>query len=134
MEACLPQGQARFGVPDRPRHHRITCQSYKHVLIPTLVAARVTVLEKDEAGGIVVDEQGEPVHAAKYTGLHALRHFFASWCINRKADGGLELPAKVVQERLGHSTIVMTLDRYGHLFPRGDDTPELAAAESSLWS
>jgi integrase len=34
-----------------------------------------------------------------------------------------------VQERLGHSTIVMTLDIYGHLFPRHDDTEELAAAE-----
>jgi hypothetical protein len=21
--------------------------------------------------------------------LHTLRHFFASWCINRKVDGGL---------------------------------------------
>jgi integrase len=29
---------------------------------------------------------------AKYGGLHALRHFYASWCINRKVDGGLELP------------------------------------------
>ena len=37
---------------------------------------------------------------AKYTGLHSLRHFFASWCINRKMDGGLGLPPKVVQERL----------------------------------
>ena len=24
----------------------------------------------------------------KYSGLHALRHFFASWCINRTRDGG----------------------------------------------
>jgi integrase len=70
--------------------------------------------------------------SAKYTGLHSLRHFFASWCINRKADGGLELPVKVVQERLGHSSIVMTADRYGHLFPRGDDHDELADAESKL--
>jgi integrase len=30
---------------------------------------------------------------AKY-GLHALRHFYASWCINRREDGGLELPPK----------------------------------------
>ena len=67
--------------------------------------------------------------AAKYSGLHALRHFYASWCINRKADGGLELPAKVVQERLGHAGIQITLDTYGHLFPRGDDGAELAAAE-----
>jgi integrase len=39
------------------------------------------------------------------------------------------LPPKVVQERLGHSTIAMTLDIYGHLFPRHDDSEELAAAE-----
>jgi integrase len=68
----------------------------------------------------------------KYSGLHAFRHFYASWCINRRADGGLELPPKVVQERLGHSSIVMTMDVYGHLFPRGDDSAELAAAERSL--
>jgi integrase len=69
---------------------------------------------------------------AKYTGLHALRHFYASWCINRPADGGLGLPPKVVQERLGHSSITMTYDRYGHLFPRGDDAKELDAAEQGL--
>jgi integrase len=69
---------------------------------------------------------------AKYTGMHALRHFYASWCINRRADGGLELPAKVVQGRLGHSSIVMTMDRYGHLFPSDDHASELAAAEQAL--
>jgi integrase len=77
-------------------------------------------------GGVVVDGK------AKYTGMHALRHFYASWCINRPADGGLGLPPKVVQERLGHSSITMTYDRYGHLFPRGDDMKELDAAERSL--
>jgi integrase len=69
---------------------------------------------------------------AKYPGLHTLRHFYASWCINREADGGLELPLKVVQARLGHSTITMTADIYGHLFPRNDDGQELAAAERSI--
>jgi integrase len=77
------------------------------------------------AAGVV--RNGKP----KYT-LHALRHFFASWCINRSADGGRELPAKVVQGLLGHGSIVMTLDRYGHLFPRGDDRAELAAASGAL--
>jgi integrase len=76
----------------------------------------------------VVDKHGK----AKYTGLHSLRHFYASWCINRRQDGGLELPAKVVQSRLGHSTIGMTFDTYGHLFPRTDDGAELAAAEKAL--
>jgi integrase len=61
-----------------------------------------------------------------------LRHFFASWCINRRVDGGLELPLKVVQARMGHSTIAMTADVYGRLFPRGDDSAELAAAEKFL--
>lgn len=71
----------------------------------------------------VTDSKGRPKYA-----LHAFRHFFASWCINPKERGGRELPAKVVQQLLGHSSIVMTLDRYGHLFPRGDDRSELAAS------
>jgi integrase len=77
----------------------------------------------------VVNAEGK----AKYPGLHALRHFYASWCINRRADGGLELPLKVVQARLGHATIQMTADRYGHLFPRTDDRAELAAAERAFF-
>lgn len=81
-----------------------------------------------QAADGVVNADGK----AKYTGLHALRHFYASWCVNSKADGGLGLSAKAAQARLGHSTIVMTLDTYGHLFPRGDDGSELAAAERSL--
>ena len=36
---------------------------------------------------------------------------------------------RVVQERLGHSSIVMTMDTYGHLFPSADDGQELAQAE-----
>src|SRR5262249_13196804 len=57
----------------------------------------------------------------KYTGVHALRHFYASWCINPLDRGGQGLPPKVVQTRLGHSSIAMTMDTYGHLFPPGDD-------------
>ena len=76
----------------------------------------------------VVDQHG----GAKYKGLHSLRHFYASWCINRRVDGGLELPLKLVSERLGHSTVQLTADTYGHLFPRGDDGSELAAAEKAF--
>jgi integrase len=96
----------------------------KRGLEPTLIAAGVTVEEKDADGGAI--------KRGKYSGLHAFRHFYASWCINRRTDGGLELPGKVVQERLGHSSIMMTMDVYGHLFPRGDDSAELEAAERSL--
>jgi integrase len=100
--------------------------------MPAQIAAAVTEQALDRAGVAVLDMQGQPIMRAKYTGLHALRHFYASWCINRRADGGLELPAKLVQERLGHSSIVMTMDVYGHLVPRGDDSLELEAAERLL--
>jgi integrase len=97
-------------------HIRNHSNIVKYALIPAQIAAGVA----------------KPDGTAKYTGLHALRHFYASWCINRREDGGLGLTPKLVQERLGHSTIGMTLDVYGHLFPRGDDGSELAAAEKSL--
>jgi integrase len=111
--AC-PIGEAGLVFPTatgRVEHHVNMLRS----LAPAMVAAGV------------VDKHGKPKYA-----LHAFRHFFASWCINPKERGGRELPAKVVQQLLGHSSIVMTLDRYGHLFPRGDDRAELAAAASAL--
>jgi integrase len=83
--------------------------------------------------GIVTSRPGR-LPRPKYGGLHALRHFFASWCINPKESGGLELSGKVVQSRLGHATITMTMDRYSHLFPRGDDSAEMAAAEQAFLS
>jgi len=113
--AC-PKGPLDLVFPNgagKPESHANIVQ---RGLQPTMIAARLT--KKDGT--------------AKYTGLHALRHFYASWCINRRVDGGLELPLKVVQARLGHSSIQMTADRYGHLFPSADDGAELAAAEKAL--
>lgn len=100
----------------------------KRGLIPTQIAAGVT------ADSGKKDEEGNPIITAKYTGLHALRHFYASWCINRVEDGGLALPPKTVQERMGHSSIMMTMDTYGHLFPSTDDSDALAEAERRLLS
>jgi integrase len=87
-------------------------------LVPLMVAAGV------------VTKSGE----AKYTGTHSLRHYYASWCINRREDGGLGLPLKLVQQRMGHATLAMTSDVYGHLFDNGDDGSELEAAEKALFS
>lgn len=106
-----------FANPDgEPRSH---ANIVNKGLKPAMIRACVTVGEGDDT-------------EAKYTGLHALRHFYASWLINRKEDGGLGLPVKMVQERMGHSSIVMTMDTYGHLFPRLDDGTELAQAANSL--
>jgi integrase len=129
--AC-PKGDLGLAFPNadgKPQWHSNMVQ---RGLIPAELTAGITVPMLDSAGKPKRDEDGKPIVVAKYTGLHALRHFYASWCINRKADGGLELPAKVVQHRLGHSSITVTLDTYGHLFPRGDDGAELAEAERAL--
>ncbi|MDO6963979.1 tyrosine-type recombinase/integrase [Rhizobium alvei] len=113
-----------FANPDgEPRSHTNIIDKG---LIPAMIAAGVTIKTSE------IDSDGNPVLKAKYTGLHSLRHFYASWCINRKEDGGLGLPPKMVQERLGHASITMTFDTYGHLFPRGDDGGELADAALSL--
>lgn len=101
-------------------HANIVQRGLQHAMI----AAGVTVDE--------VNEKGETVKAAKYPGLHALRHFYASWLINRREDGGLGLPPKSVQERLGHSSIALTMDTYSHLFPTADSSDEMAAAEAAL--
>jgi hypothetical protein len=73
-----------------------------------------------------------PDGAAKYPGCMRSGISMRHGASNRRVDGGLGLTPKLVQERLGRSTIGMTLDVYGHLFPRGDDGSELAAAEKSL--
>lgn len=110
------------------REHRLATTSADLVFVNTQGAMehRNTVIQAYQAAQVAA------FGVVKYPGLHALRHFFASWCINRKADGGRELPLKVVQGLLGHASIQMTADVYGHLFPRADDTVELAAAERAF--
>jgi integrase len=71
-------------------------------------------------------EDGSPLQVAKY-GMHALRHFFASWVIERGFS------PKRAQTLLGHASIQMTYDTYGHLFPSlEDDHAKFAAAEAGL--
>jgi integrase len=113
--AC-PKGEQDLVFPNDAGNVYDHASIIKRGLIPLIVKAGL------------IDAKGK----AKYTGLHALRHFYASWCINRRVDGGLELPLKVVQARLGHASIQMTADTYGHLFPRSDDGAELAAAERAF--
>jgi len=47
--------------------------------------------------------------------FHDLRQTCAALCISLGAH------PKAIQERLGHSSITVTLDRYGHLFPKLDE-------------
>jgi integrase len=72
------------------------------------------------------DADGRPLQVAKY-GLHALRHFFASWAIEQGFS------PKKLQDLLGHASIQMTFDTYGHLFPSAeDDHAKFAAGELAI--
>jgi integrase len=48
-------------------------------------------------------------------GLHEARHTFASLMIAAGVN------AKALATFMGHSSITITLDRYGHLFPGSED-------------
>ena len=70
----------------------------------------------------VIDATGAP----KYH-CHALRHFFASLGI----EAGFS--PKRLQTLLGHASITMTYDVYGHLFPNPeDDHARFAAIERAV--
>ena len=117
--AC-PKGELGLAFPNTLGKLWEHADIIRGCLCRTMIAAGVTV----------TDGEGQP--KAKYTKLHSLRHFYASWLINQKRDGGLELPPKSVQARMGHSSIVVTMDTYGHLFPSRDDGSEMAEAERTL--
>jgi integrase len=124
--AC-PKGEAGLVFPNTEGGVEFHQNMLQRGLWPAWIAAGVTV----DTGKL--DTDGAAILAPKYPGFHALRHWFASWCINRKADGGLELPAKAVQERMGHSSIQVTFDTYGHMFPATDEQAALAAAQKHLF-
>src|SRR5262249_17794917 len=70
--AC-PKGEQDLVFPNDAGNVYDHASIIKRGLVPLMVKAGL------------VDAKGK----AKYTGLHALRHFYASWYINRRVDGGL---------------------------------------------
>jgi len=126
-ELHVRQRADRYGVIGSPKSKksRRTIPLDPGGLIPALKEWKLACPKSGELDLVFptrtgVHKDGKPKYA-----LHAFRHYFASWCISPKERGGRELPAKVVQDWLGHSTIAMTLDVYGHLF-KGVDNGELA--------
>jgi len=74
-------------------------------LEPVLRKAGIVVLEDG------LDDEGKPVKIAKPKyGLHSLRHAAASLWIQNGTN------AKRIQTLMGHSSITVTYDRYGHRF------------------
>ncbi|MBR0793960.1 site-specific integrase [Bradyrhizobium jicamae] len=105
------------GTPER--HTNIIAER----LIPAWLRAGVTKVARDK--------DGRPVVTAKYTGLHAFRHYAVSWWLARP-DTGLGLSLHEASKRAGHASITLTGDTYGHLLPRSDETATMAAAEGKF--
>jgi integrase len=104
LDLVFPNGSGKVEALSNIRE-----RGFDPIQIAAGVTSRVPVL--DEAGRPIINNAGDPVmrETAKY-GLHALRHACASLWI-----GGGKNP-KAIQTLMGHSTIQMTYDVYGHLF------------------
>ncbi|MBO9422357.1 site-specific integrase [Labrenzia sp. R4_2] len=81
---------------------------------PSNISNRVLYPLLKDAG--IVTAEGKP----KFS-FHALRHAAASLYIEQG------WPAKKIQTLLGHASITMTFDVYGHLFDNAEDDVELFA-------
>lgn len=90
---------------------------------PLQIAAGIT-RPKIVNGKAVLDDNSEPVLEGRHS-LHAFRHAAASLWIERR------VPAKRVQTWMGHSSIQVTFDTYGHLFAAIEDDAEVMAAMAS---
>jgi integrase len=77
----------------------------------------------DPTGKPAIDAAGRPVmiEVAKY-GMHALRHACASLWIENGYN------PKQIQRLMGHSSIKVTFDVYGHLFADADADQKAAEA------
>ena len=113
-----------------------TAASRRTVTMPSFLLAMMREQlalrsEPGQDGLVFVNTKGHSPHASSFTcqvwrrakreaGLdgvrwHDLRHTAVALAIERGAH------AKVIQERMGHSTVKVTLDRYGHVLPSIED-------------
>jgi len=110
VEACLPR-KVSLGLAFPGPRGRIQTPLRD---LPTADWCRAQIA----AGVVTAGRQGEATPVC--TGL---RHFYASWCINRRVDGGpSNYRSRWWQARLGHASIQMTGGTpTATCFPRDDD-------------
>jgi integrase len=80
---------------------------------------RLTGRDSQQRAGTSGREAIPPALSEEKLGLrfHDLRHTPASLF----HEGGQRVSAKAISTRLGHSSITITFDRYGHLFPDAEE-------------
>ena len=121
QEGC-PEGDENLVFPNGGGNIESLANIRRRLYEPLQVECGIAIVSIEE------DKEGNEIEVkkAKY-GMHALRHFYASWLI----DQGF--PPKRVQTLLGHNSIQTTFDVYGHLFPDDEaDQERLDAGELLL--
>ena len=111
-KAC-PPSPMRLVFPSGAGTHQSRPNLHNRVWVPLLKAANLVDPVINEKGRHEIGGDGSPIVKHRYK-LYWLRHVYASMQI----DLGLSL--KGLQQRMGHSTVRMTLDIYGNLFDRGE--------------
>ncbi|WIG51012.1 MAG: hypothetical protein OJF48_001929 [Afipia sp.] len=120
-----PKGDLGLVFPNKVGKVESHANILERGLHPALIAGGyiVSVPVTDDAGKPAVNDAGEPVKRSvpKY-GMHSLRHACASLWI----ESGYN--PKQIQRLMGHSSIKVTFDVYGHLFA-DDEADQRAAAD-----
>ena len=78
-------------------------------------AGRITFHVSIHVRGFIPVQVAAGIDPARY-GLHGLRHFYASWLIGLR-----HYSPKEIQTMLGHATLAMTFDTYGHLLKKSEE-------------
>jgi len=131
----MPGRDPFFGPPK-------TKSSYRTVPLPQVVvdvlAAHLAEFPAGPDGLIFTDDESRAIRRTSFsrvwrpavtkakaegTGMHALRHYYASLLIRHGES------VTTVQARLGHATAAETLDTYAHLWPDSDDRTREAVDE-----
>jgi integrase len=119
-----PKGNLGLAFPSGAGNVESLSNIMQRGLDPIQVTAGVSEIKPalDEAGQPVVDDAGasKMMTVGKY-GMHALRHACASLWIEQGMN------PKRIQKLMGHGSIQMTFDRYGHWF--ADTDADQRAAE-----
>lgn len=90
-------------------------------LWPVQMAAGVSQPCLNRQGEPIFDKDGAPVRKARYAS-HALRHCAASLWIEQRVS------PKKIQRWMGHYSIQVTFDTYGHLFEQAEADSSIAEA------
>lgn len=73
----------------------------------------VDVPQWQEPGVPKVNKRGNQIVRRQFDHtMKSLRHYFATWCLAPRADGGLDAPIKTVQRWMGHSSPQVTWEMY----------------------